>query len=813
MKKTTLSVQGMSCAACVSHVEKALLSVEGVTEVSVSLLEHRAVISHDETVSMEQFVEAVKKVGYRVDTEQTDRAAHKKKVEKEVSDLQKRLIFSLLFFVPLFYISMGHMVGLPIPSFLYGLWMAVTQLVLVIPILWLNRAYFIKGFTALWHLSPNMDSLIAIGAGAAVIYSLYISVLLLFAKDPTQIHDLTMQLYYESAGTVITLITVGKYLETRSKGKTSRAVEALLDLAPKTVTRKKGDTFEEIAAEDAQIDDILLIRPGETIPVDGIIIEGQSSLVVSALTGESLPIHCGVGDSVSAAAINQNGTLLLRATHVGNDTTLAKIIALVREASSSKVPLARLADKISGVFVPIVIGIAGVTLAAWLLADASFSFALERCISVLVVSCPCSLGLATPVAIMVGTGKAASSGMLFHSASALQTLSKVKTVVFDKTGTLTKGQPEVQDVIVQNGTSKEEFIALAAGIEMGSNHPLATAVTDYAKKQGISPTPVSDIQNVAGKGLYGTLQGKKVIAGNAAFLEENHIQVSADVASFAKKGKTMLLFATDDKMTGFITVVDPIKDTTAFGVSLLKKMGIKTVLLSGDQKYSASAVGEVLSIDEVISEVLPADKAAHITGLQQRDGVVAMVGDGINDAPALAKADVGIAVGAGADIAIESADIVLMQNDVTDVANAILLSRKVTRNILQNLFWAFFYNSICIPIATGLFIPLIGLSFDPMFAAAAMSLSSVFVVTNALRLQGFKKVKEEKKVMKKTIGIDGMMCMHCAARVEETLKNLGGQDIQILLEEKKAIAFFPETVSDAVIKEAITAAGYTVTNI
>ncbi len=813
MKTTTLSVQGMSCAACVSHVEKALRSIAGVTDANVSLLEHRASVTADDSVSVQQMIAAVKKAGYTADIEQSDRTLHRKKVEGEVSALQKRLIYSLFFFVPLFYLSMGHMVGLPVPSFFHGIWMAVAQFILASPILWLNRHYFIKGFTALWHRSPNMDSLIAIGAGAAFIYSIYISILLIFENDPAQIHDYTMQLYFESAGTVITLITLGKYLETRSKGKTSRAVEALLDLTPKTVTRKKGDTWEEIPAEQARVDDILLIRPGETVPVDGVIIEGQSSLVVSALTGESLPVHCGTGDTVPAAAINQNGSLVLRATHVGGDTTLAKIIALVREASSSKVPLARLADKISGIFVPIVIGIAAVTLAAWLIADKSFSFALERCISVLVVSCPCSLGLATPVAIMVGTGKAASGGMLFHSASALQTLSKVKTVVFDKTGTLTKGQPEVSDVIITGDIERKEFVAIAAGLEIGSNHPLATAVVEFAKKESISPCPVSDIQSVAGKGVFGKMHGKKVLAGNAAFLAERGIDIPADVNVYAKQGKTLLLFAIDDTMVGFMTVVDPIKQTTPFGISLLKKMGIKTVLLSGDQKYSAAAVAQKLSIDQVISEVLPADKAAHINALQQTDGCVAMVGDGINDAPALVSADVGIAVGAGADIAIESADVVLMQNDIADVANAILLSQKVTRNILQNLFWAFFYNTICIPIATGMFIPLIGLSFDPMFAAAAMSLSSVFVVTNALRLQGFKKIKEEIQYMKKTICIDGMMCMHCAARVEDILKNLGGSDIEINLEEKKAIGKFPESVGDDAIRNAVSGAGYTVTKI
>ncbi len=705
--------------------------------------------------------------------------------------------------IPLMYVTMGHMVGLSLPSFLDGMENAVsfafTQLLLCLPIIYVNRQYYSKGFRTLFHLAPNMDSLIAIGSCASLVYGIVAIYRMSYGLgngDMELVHRYYHDLYFESAAMILALITVGKYLEARSKGKTSEAITKLLDLAPKTAVVERGGKETEIPVEQVQAGDIVAVRPGSSIPVDGFIIEGTTSVDEAAITGESIPVHKQVNDTVIAATMNKTGFIRFKATRVGDDTTFSQIIRLVEEASSSKAPIAKIADKIAGVFVPVVIGVAVVTAIVWLAVGASFEFALSCAISVLVISCPCALGLATPVAIMVGTGKGAENGILIRSGEALEMAHNIQSVVLDKTGTITQGKPVVTNV--ETILSEQEFLSLAAGLEEKSEHPLAEAILEYAKKKSVKPAGITEFVSVPGRGVKGKLGNTRYIAGNRRMLKEQGIPLG-DYAQrldvLADEGKTPMLFADENRILGILSVADVVKPTSREAVRQLKEQGVEVVMLTGDNRRTAEAIRRELDIDTVIAEVLPQDKEREIVKLQEQGKKVAMVGDGINDAPALARADVGMAIGAGTDVAIESADVVLMKNDLLDAVTAIRLSKAVIRNIKQNLFWAFFYNSLGIPVAAGVFYHAFGWKLNPMIGAAAMSMSSIFVVTNALRLKNFRvsrsetseaaesemqeamlqsneienEIKEEKTMI--TMKINGMMCPHCQAAVK---KSAGG---------------------------------------
>ncbi len=749
------NVDGMTCSACQASVEKAVNKIQGVNSVNVNLLTKSMMVDFDETITNhDTIIKAVDTAGYgaslfvkgKSDTASKDNATSK--VEEELKEMKTRIIVSFLFVIPLLYIAMGHMYNWPLPSWLHGTENAITfafsQLLLTLPIVYVNRKYFQVGFKTLFHGSPNMDSLIAIGSTAAIFYGIFAIYKIGYGLghgDMESVMHYSMDLYFESAGTILALITLGKFLEARSKGKTSEAITKLMDLAPKTATVIRNNIEIEIPVEDVVIDDIILVRPGQSIPVDGIIIEGTSSVDQAALTGESIPVEKNVGDKVIAATINKNGSFKFKAQKVGDDTTLAQIIQLVEDASSSKAPIAKLADKISGIFVPVVIIIAIVATIAWLIAGASFEFALSIGIAVLVISCPCALGLATPVAIMVGTGKGASNGILIKSAEALEIAHTINTVVLDKTGTITQGKPVVTDIITMNTMSENELLTIAASMEKPSEHPLADAIVLKANELNLSLKETKDFTAISGRGIVATIDGTEYLAGNAALMEENKIPVNniKEISDkFAMEGKTPLYFADKDKLLGVIAAMDIVKPTSKKAIEQFKEMGIDVVMLTGDNEKTANAIKEQLNIDRVIAEVLPGDKESEIRSIQETGKKVAMIGDGINDAPALARADVGIAIGAGTDIAIESADIVLMKSDLLDAVTAILLSKATITNIKQNLFWAFFYNTIGIPIAAGVFYSLFEWKLNPMFAAAAMSLSSVCVVTNALRLRFFK---------------------------------------------------------------------------
>ena len=758
MKKDFFDITGMTCSACANRIEKGVKKLPGIQEVSVNLLKNSMMVSYDETaLNRDDIIQSVEKAGYGASVkEETQKSqvssntgAEKKDAAKEQYKLmKKRLFWSAVFTIPLFYISMGHMFGWPLPQGLLGMENAMnfafTQFLLLVPILFINSHYYKTGFRTLFEGSPNMDSLVALGSGAAVVYGIYAIYKISYGlghMDMQMVDSFMMDLYFESAGTILTLITLGKTLEARAKGKTSDAITKLMDLAPKVARVERNGKEMRIPVEEVQAGEIIIVKAGESVPVDGVVLEGNSSVDESALTGESIPVEKHEGDTVIGATINKTGYFKMRATKVGNDTALAQIVRLVDEATSSKAPIAKLADKVSGVFVPIVITIAIVSTVVWLLAGYGLEFALSIGIAVLVVSCPCALGLATPTAIMVGTGRGATNGILIKSAEALETTHSLNTVVLDKTGTITQGKPVVTDILTEKGKKEEEVLQIAASLEKLSEHPLAEAIVAEAKKRRINFLPVEDFKQIPGQGISGNINGKVCLAGNSRMM--NAFRVSNDKLvrlgeQLADNGKTPLFFSYGGKMVGVVAVADVVKPTSKQAIQELSSMGIEVVMLTGDNKKTAQAIQKQVGVDRVVAEVFPEDKEKEIRRLQEQGKKVAMVGDGVNDAPALARADVGIAIGAGTDVAIESADFVLMKSDLLDVSTAIQLSKAVIRNIKQNLFWAFIYNIIGIPIAAGVFYLAFGLKMNPMIGALAMSFSSVFVVSNALRLRWFK---------------------------------------------------------------------------
>ncbi len=840
-------VTGMTCSACSSHVEKSVCKLVGEGNVSVSLLTNSMQVKYDEKqISEEDIIKAVEDAGYGASVAGAPAAKKAEKkgsvVDEEIKEMKTRLIISFIFLIPLMYVSMGSMAGLPQPSFLTGhanaVSFAFTQFLMCLPIIYVNRKYFIVGYKTLWHRAPNMDSLIAVGSTAALAYGIFAIYRMSYglgAGDYALVEKYHMDLYFESSVMILTLITLGKFLETRSRRKTSEAISRLTELAPETAVVERNGVETEIPIEELNAGDIVIVKPGARIPADGIIVDGNSSVDESALTGESIPVEKTVGDKIIAASINKNGFLKFRAEKVGSETTLAQIIKLVEDASASKAPIAKLADKIAGVFVPVVMTIALVTAIAWLATGHDFEFALSCAISVLVISCPCALGLATPVAIMVGTGKGAENGILIKSAEALETLHLVKTVIMDKTGTLTEGKPVVTD-IYSIGIDENELLALAASAEKPSEHPLAGALIEDAEKKGINLFEAEDFRAVSGRGVTATVDGRKILAGNKYFMSENGIDVSVfeqKEKEYSDLGKTVLYFAGENSPLGLIAVQDVPKKTSRAAVKCLRDMGIDVIMLTGDNKRTAEAVARSLGITNVVSEVMPQDKEAVVRSVQEKGGRTAMIGDGINDAPALARADVGIAIGAGTDVAIESADIVLMKSDLMDAVTAIKLSKATIKNVKENLFWAFFYNIICIPLAAGVWFPAFGIKLSPMIGAAAMSMSSVCVVSNALRLKFFKadnncvlddepageinvvsqnEYKGETN-MKKEMLIEGMSCMHCSGRVEKALNGLDGVNAKVDLEKKTAYVDLSKDVSDADLTKAVTDAGYEVVSI
>ncbi|MPM31863.1 Copper-exporting P-type ATPase [bioreactor metagenome] len=844
--KKTFKITGMTCSACSAHVEKAVSKLPGIQSAAVNLLGGTMQAEYDETaLSPSKIIEAVQKAGYGASLPETAREMKAAPVrvtsdmEEELKSMKRRFATSLCFLIPLLYISMGHMLGAPLPSVFHGtenaMTFALTQFLLLLPIIVVNSKYYRTGFPALIRRAPNMDSLIAVGSAAAILYgiaALYQIGYGLGHADMQRVMRWSMDLYFESAGMILTLITLGKFLETRSKGKTGEAISRLIDLAPKTAAvLREGKEFE-VPVEEVRVDDLILVRPGQSIPVDGVLFEGYSAVDESALTGESVPVDKSAGDKLMTASINKSGAFTMRATRVGEDTTLAQMIALVEEAASSKAPISKLADKVAGVFVPVVMAISAVTAVLWLATGHSLEFALTAGVAVLVISCPCALGLATPVAIMVGTGKGAECGVLFRSAEALETLHNVKTIVLDKTGTITEGKPRVTDVHPGEGVSEEELLCVAAALEKPSEHPLAASIVEAAAARNIPLCPVTDFQAVHGKGVRGVIQGENYLAGNLAMLEEEKIDPGpfrALADDLAENGKTPLYFAQNGKAIGVIAVADTVKKTSAAAIEGFKALGVEVVMLTGDNARTAAAIGRELNLDRVVSEVLPAEKERQIAAIQAEGRKVAMVGDGINDAPALVRADVGLAVGGGTDIAIESADVVLMKNDLLDALTALRLSKAVIRNIRQNLFWAFFYNVIGIPLAAGVFYPVLGWQLSPMFAAAAMSMSSFCVVSNALRLRFFKPQqpiqsdKTDKKSdlkelkgeinMQKTMKIEGMSCSHCSARVEQALGAIPGVSAKVNLEAKSAAVTLTAPVDDKTLRDAVTDAGYQVVSI
>lgn len=846
MVKQKYNVTGMTCSACSAHVEKAVRGVQGVSEVSVNLLTNSMVVESDAPLEQDVIVKAVEHAGYGASPADGRAAGPAAKpggapaqnpMQAQLKNMRMRLWVSFAFLAPLMYVSMGSMAGLPLPGFLTGhenaVGFALTQLLLTLPVVYVNRKYYEVGFKTLLRGSPNMDSLIAIGSTAALVYGVFAIYRIgygLGVGDHALVSQYHMDLYFESAAMILALITLGKYLETRSKGKTSEAITKLMDLAPKTAAVERGGMETVIPVEEVVVGDTVLVRPGQSVPVDGVILEGNTSIDEAAITGESIPVEKEPGSTVIAATINKAGFFKFRATKVGADTTLAQIIRLVEDASSSKAPIAKLADKISGVFVPVVIGIALAASIGWLLAGQTPEFAVSIGISVLVISCPCALGLATPVAIMVGTGKGAENGILIKSGEALETAHSINAIVLDKTGTITEGKPAVTDILPVGALAENELLALAAGLERQSEHPLAQAVLECAARRGVQPYEVTDFKAVFGKGIEGRYAQELYFAGNEAMLAERGMALPAPVKqkldALAGEGKTPLLFCGEKTVLGVIAVADTVKPSSAAAIADLKRMGIDVTMLTGDNRRTAEAIRRQLDIPHVIAEVLPQEKEQHVAALQQQGKTVAMVGDGINDAPALARADVGIAIGAGTDVAIESADVVLMKSDLLDAVNAVRLSRNVMRNIKQNLFWAFFYNCIGIPLAAGvfsLFVP--GMRLTPMFGAAAMSLSSVCVVSNALRIKLFKpvsghtnteftKIRKEEPIMKKTITIEGMMCSHCSGRVKDALAALDGvSSAEVSHETGKAEVTLSAAVADEVLTKAVTDAGYQVNEI
>lgn len=828
------NVTGMSCASCVARVEKAVNKVEGVTSCSVNLLTNS--MSVDGDVKSSDVISAVEKAGYGASLKGNSSKENKSDDEPlkdtETPKLKKRLFSSLIFLILLMYISMGHMMwGFPLPSILANnhIAMGLIQLLLTGIIMVINQKFFISGFKALIHRSPNMDTLVALGAGASFIYSVYA----LFAMTNAQVNnDMSLvmnymdEFYFESAGMILTLITLGKMLESYSKGKTTNAIKGLMNLAPKKATILVDNTEKVVPIEEVKIGDIFVVKPGENIPVDGVVIEGESAVNESALTGESIPVDKTVGDNVSGATVNQSGFIKCKATKVGEDTTLSQIIKMVSDASATKAPIAKVADKVSGVFVPIVISIAVVTIIVWLLCGATFGNALVRGISVLVISCPCALGLATPVAIMVGNGVGAKNGILFKNATSLETTGKVSYVLLDKTGTITNGTPVVTDIIPSENYTENDLLSYASSLESKSEHPLAKAVVQKAIDSNIKTLDTTDFKSLTGNGVSAKINGKTIVGGSVKHIssitniDENIIKQADDLAT---KGKTPLLFVMDNQLLGIIAVADVVKSDSPKAIKELQNMGIKVVMVTGDNEKTAQAIAKESGVDEVIAGVLPDGKEKVVTQYKEK-GMVAMVGDGINDAPALTRADIGIAIGAGTDVAIDSADIVLMKSKLTDVSGAIRLSRGTLRNIHENLFWAFIYNVIGIPLAAGVWIPIFGWTLSPMFGAAAMSLSSFCVVTNALRLNFLnirsskrdrkiknKTNKKEKNTMTTTLKINGMMCPHCEATVKTALESIDGvTSAEVSHESGTAVVTLSKEVNEDVLKKAVVDKGYTV---
>ncbi len=837
MTKQTFQVTGMTCSACSAHVEKAVCKLQGVETAPVNLMLGSMTVSYDENeTNADAIIAAVTAAGYGAQrAEETSRGKVNTQHDEALSRMKKRLVRSLVCLVPLFYLAMGHMMGLPVPHFFFadarGMWLyAAVQMALLLPIVILNRAYFTVGFSRLCKGSPNMDTLVALGAAAGVVYS----IISLFAGTA----DYHMpDFYFESAGMILTLVTVGKFLEERSRGKTTGAISALLALAPESAVVKRDGKEITVGVEEITVGDTVVVRQGGRIAVDGVVIAGHAAVDESALTGESLPVEKEMGDTVASATICAGGYLELRATRVGSDTTLSQIIKLMEEAASSKAPISRLADRISSIFVPVVITIAAVSALLWyFVGHMTLHFCLSIGIAVLVISCPCALGLATPVAIMVGTGKAAEQGILIKSAESLELLHKVDTVVLDKTGTVTEGKPRLTDLLALGDTTEEELLCIAASVEQPSEHPLSHAIMEAAKARSIPLCPVTDFRTVAGGGVVAELDGKTIRAGNARLMERCGVDISAltgHVQALAESGKTPLFFAEGTQLLGVIAVADVVKGDSAAAIAQLRAMGKSVVLLTGDNRQTAEAIAKQVGVDRVIAQVLPADKAAQVERLRSEGHTVAMVGDGINDAPALATADVGLAIGAGTDIAIESADVVLMKNTLQDIPAAISLSAAVIRNIRQNLFWAFFYNSIGIPVAAGILYPAFGLTLNPMIAAAAMSMSSVCVVSNALRLRRWKQTgrvtipqpeeseqpdlilnnSKEEETMTRTMTIEGMMCTHCSGRVEQVLNAMEGVSATVDLHGKTATVTCDASVTDEALRKTVEDAGYQVISI
>ena len=841
------SVTGMSCAACSARVEKAVSKVPGVTACSVSLLTNSMGV--EGTASPQEIIQAVERAGYGASQKSggakapTTAEAEEALVDHETPILRRRLIASLIFLVMLMYFSMGHMMwGWPLPSFYEGnhVAMGLTQMLLTIIVMVINQKFFISGFTSLLHRAPNMDTLVALGATAAFGYSTYALFAMTAAQvagDFSGVMKYMMDFYFESAAMILTLITVGKMLEARAKGKTTDALKGLMKLAPKTATLLRDGQKVKVPIEQVQAGDIFVVRPGENIPVDGVVEEGSSAVNESALTGESIPVDKEAGDSVSAATLNQSGFLRCRATRVGEDTTLSQIIQMVSDAAATKAPIAKIADKVSGVFVPVVITIAAITTAVWLLLGHDVAFSLARGISVLVISCPCALGLATPVAIMVGNGMGAKNGILFKNAVSLENAGRTQIVALDKTGTITAGEPKVTDILPANNVKEKDLLYLAVSLEQKSEHPLARAVLQCGEEKQITPGEVTDFQVLAGNGLVASCKGKMLYGGNYAFISRKLTvpkQMQEAAENLAQAGKTPLFFAQGKQLLGIIAVADVIKEDSPQAIQELRNMGIQVVMLTGDNERTAQAIAKQAGVDHVVAGVLPDGKEAVIRKLKEH-GKVAMVGDGINDAPALTRADLGIAIGAGTDVAIDAADVVLMKSRLSDVPAAIRLSRVTLRNIHQNLFWAFIYNTIGIPLAAGVFIPL-GLTLNPMFGAAAMSLSSFCVVTNALRLNLFKlhdasqdkkrdlvsisletakiQPKKEQEIMEKTLTIEGMMCTHCEARVKKALEALENvTQAQVSHEKGTAVVTLSADVPNDTLKQAVEAQDYPVTKI
>ena len=859
------NVTGMTCAACQARVQKSVSNLTGVQECNVNLLKNSMVVTYDDkNVNSGQIIAAVEKAGYGASLQQVKGKSAAQAVspvetaKKEYEAMRRRVIWSFVFTIPLFYISMGHMLGWPLPGVFLGtensMVYALTLFLLVLPVAIINNKYYRMGFKTLFHGSPNMDSLIALGSGASLAYGIYALYKIAWGfghGNLALVDQFTHDLYFEGAGTILTLITLGKFFEARAKGRTSDAINKLMNLAPKKATVVRDGVESVIPAEEVEKGDILVVKAGESVPVDGVLLEGTGSVDESAITGESIPVGKQIGDKVIGATINQSGYFKMRADKVGDETALSQIIRLVDEATSSKAPIAKLADKVAGIFVPIVIGIALLAMVVWLICGATFEFAMTIAVSVLVVSCPCALGLATPTAIMVGTGRGASNGILIKSAEALETAHSVNVVVMDKTGTITQGKPVVTDLKCHSGVTEDQLLQIAASLEKLSEHPLARAIVAETEKRGTQLLPVEQFEQIPGQGIKGSINELACLAGNQKLLNAEGIHDEALEQlqdQMADQGKTPLFFAAAGKLIGMVAVADVVKPTSKQAIADLQTMGIEVVMLTGDHKKTAEAIRKQVGVDRVVAEVLPQDKEREVHTLQASGKKVAMVGDGINDAPALARADVGIAIGAGTDVAMESADIVLMRNDLLDVAGAIELSKATIRNIKENLFWAFFYNIIGIPIAAGCWYTAFNLKMNPMVAALAMSFSSVFVVSNALRLRFFKpkhgsavsdntagttaSVTTESPVqkisvkqttikqsnggttMKKELMIEGMMCQNCVKHVTHALDGIPGTShVQVSLEDKKATVEVPESVTDETLKAAVTEAGYEVTEI